>query len=504
MAGDGHMAGHAAPIVEDRCRPFIDGDFVAPRSGRKFATIDPTTAEVLAEVGEGDAADVDDAVAAAVAALAGPWGNASGARRAELLWGLADLIAANLEAMVQLDARDAGKPVRDGRTIDGPGAVALLRYYAGVANTMRGSQIPVPGYLNYTALEPHGVVGAIIPWNYPLYNAVLKIAPALACGNAVVLKPAEQTPLSALELAALAREAGFPPGTFNVVPGNGPGAGARLVAHPDVRKIAFTGSTEVGRQIMRSAADTVKSLTLELGGKGPNIVFEDADLEEAVAACLYSVFRNQGQTCSAGTRVLIHESVEAEFVERVVAAGGALTIGNPLDARTQLGPLVSAEQLARVRGYIGSGLEEGATLVAGGGAPPGPGLERGYFLQPTVFTDVMPAMRIAREEIFGPVLTVTRFDDGDEAVAKANDVAYGLSAALWTRDIKLAHRTAERLESGIVWINTIHAGAPGSPAGGFKLSGTGVEKGLEAIREYTRIKSVWVGLRDGPIPWADA
>jgi acyl-CoA reductase-like NAD-dependent aldehyde dehydrogenase len=457
---------------------------------------------VLADVDEAEAQDVDDAVDSGRAALEGPWGSVSGARRADLLWGLADRIEARLEDLVRLDALDAGKPIRDGRAIDGPAAVGLLRYFAGVAHTLRGSQIPVPGFLNYTALEPHGVVGAIIPWNYPLYNAVLKVAPAVACGNVVVLKPAEQTPLSALELGDLAIQAGFPPGVINVVPGFGPTAGARLVAHPDVPKIAFTGSTDVGRQIMRLAADKVKSLTLELGGKGPNIVFADGDLDHAVAACLYSVFRNQGQTCSAGTRVLVHERVAAEFVDRVVTAGRALIVGDPLDPRTRLGPLVSEEQLARVMGYVASGIEEGATLVTGGTAPSGPGLAEGFFLQPTVFTDVASSMRIAREEIFGPVLTVATFGDDDEAVRMANDVAYGLSAALWTRDIRRAHRTAALLEAGMVWINTIHAGAPGSPAGGFKLSGLGVEKGLEAIREYTRIKSVWVGLGDMPIGWA--
>jgi acyl-CoA reductase-like NAD-dependent aldehyde dehydrogenase len=481
---------------------FIDGEFTSSRSGRTFPTVNPATGAILAEVDEAGADDVDAAVESGRAALGGEWGRASGARRAQLLWSLADLVEARLEDLARIDALDAGKPIRDGRSIDGPGAVGLLRYFAGVAQTLRGSEIPVPGFLNYTAIEPFGVVGAIIPWNYPLYNAVLKVAPALACGNVVVLKPAEQTPLSALELGVLAIESGFPPGVLNVVPGFGPGAGARLVAHPDVPKIAFTGSTDVGRAIMRSAADSVKSLTLELGGKGPNIVFADADLDDAVAASLYSVFRNQGQTCSAGTRVIIDRAIEQQFVERVVAAGRALVIGDPIDPRTRLGPLVSADQLARVHGYIASGLEEGAELATGGVAPDLPGLREGYFLQPTVFRQVEQTMRIAREEIFGPVLTISTFDDEDEAVAMANDVDYGLSAALWTRDIKRAHRTASRLEAGMIWINTIHAGAPGSPAGGFKQSGIGVEKGLEAVREYTRIKSVWVELDDNQISWA--
>lgn len=489
-------------LAPDRHHLYIDGQPVPSRSGRTFPTVNPANAEVLAEVDEGDVEDIDQAVESGKAALAGSWGTTSGSRRAQILWALADRVESNLEELVRLDALDAGKPIRDGRTIDGPGAVSLLRYFAGVAQTLRGSQIPAPGFLNYTSVEPHGVVGAIIPWNYPLYNAVLKVAPAVACGNVVVLKPAAQTPLSAIVLGALASEAGFPPGVLNVVPGFGPAAGARLVAHPDVRKIAFTGSTEVGKQIMRLAADNVKSLTLELGGKGPNIIFADADLDEAVAACLYSVFRNQGQTCSAGPRVLVHETVADAFVERVVAEGRALIVGDPLDPRTRLGPLVSAEQLARVRGYIASGVEEGAELVSGGVAPQDPTLDRGYFLEPTVFTRVHQGMRIAREEIFGPVLTVSTFADADEAVRQANDVAYGLSATLWTKDIRVAHRTAARLEAGIVWINTIHAGSPGSPAGGFKLSGIGVEKGLEAIREYTRIKSVWVGLDDKAIGWA--
>jgi aldehyde dehydrogenase (NAD+) len=486
-----------------RHRLWIDGAPVESRGGTTFMSIDPTTGKPLAEVDEGSAADIDRAVESGLAAMAGEWGATSGARRGALLWALADLVEQRLEDLVRLDGLDAGKPIRDGRSIDGPAAVGLLRYFAAVSQTIRGSQIPAPGFLNYTVMEPYGVVGAIIPWNYPLYNAVLKAAPALACGNAIVIKPAEQTPLSALELGALAAQAGFPPGALNVVPGFGPTAGARLAGHPDVGKIAFTGSTEVGKEVMRLAADNVKSLTLELGGKGPNIVFPDADLDEAVAACLYSVFRNQGQTCSAGTRALVHDSVADEFVDRVVAAGRALVVGDPLDADTRLGPLVSAEQLARVRGYVASGQQEGAVLVAGGEQPPHPSLQRGYFFEPTVFTKVHHRMRIAREEIFGPVLVVITFRDADEAVETANDVAYGLSAALWTRDIRRAHQVAARLQAGMVWINTIHAGSPGSPSGGHKLSGIGTEKGLEAVHEYSRIKSVWVGLGDHPIRWAE-
>ena len=485
-------------------RLFIHGEATPSRSGRTFTSINPTSGQPLAEVDEGDATDIDRAVESSVAALAGEWGHVSGARRGVILWELADLVQEHLDELVRLDGLDAGKPIRDGRAIDGPAAVSLLRYFAGVADKIRGSHIPVPNFLNYTSLEPHGVVGAIIPWNYPLYNAVLKAAPALACGNAVVLKPAAQTPLSALEFGALGQKAGLPPGALNVVPGFGRSAGARLVSHPDVRKIAFTGSTDVGKQIMRSAADHMKSLTLELGGKGPNIIFPDADLDEAVAGCLYSVFRNQGQTCTAGTRVLIHASTAADFVAQVTTGGRALTVGDPLDPATRLGPLVSAKQLDRVRRYIASGLQEGAELVSGGTPPADPNLQSGFFLQPTVFTNVGAHMRIAQEEIFGPVVTVLTFTDEDDAVDKANDVAYGLSAAIWTRDIRKAHRVADRLEAGTVWINTIHAGAPGSPSGGFKLSGIGVEKGLEAIREYTRLKSVWVGLDEHPIGWARA
>jgi len=417
------------------------------------------------------------------------------------MWRLADLLAARLEDLVTLDVLDSGKPIRDGRVIDGPSSVAMLRFFAGAADKIRGAQIPAPGHLNYTLREPYGVVGAVIPWNYPLYNAVLKIAPAIACGNAVVLKPASVTPLSALAFAALAKEAGIPDGVINVVPGPGGTVGEYLASHPDVGKITFTGSTEVGKRIAALAAGSVKSVTLELGGKAPNIIFPDADQDAAIGGCLFSVFRNQGQTCSSGTRVLVHESIAKGFVAELARRAERLKVGDPMDPSTVIGALVSRGQLDRVEAYVRSGLDQGARLVAGGQRPADARLAQGNFYCPTIFDHVDMEMRIAREEIFGPVLSVLTFRDEAEALELAHEVVYGLSAAIWTQDIRRAHRLAQQLDVGIVWINTIHAGSPASPSGGHRLSGVGVEKGLEALDDHTRVKSVWVETEDAPIVW---
>jgi acyl-CoA reductase-like NAD-dependent aldehyde dehydrogenase len=480
---------------------YIGGAAVAAGSGQTFRSTNPATGELLALVDEADEGDVDRAVAAASAALKGDWGRMAPARRGDLLWKLAQLVEDQMERLLLLDVLDCGKPISDCRRIDGPGSVALLKYFAGAADKIRGAQVPYADHLNYTIREPYGVVGAIIPWNYPLYNAVLKLAPALSCGNTVVLKPSSQTPLSALALARLASDAGLPDGVVNVVPGRGSTAGERLAGHPDVPKITFTGSTEVGKRIATLAAGKVKSVTLELGGKAPNIIFADADLDAALAACLFSVFRNQGQTCSSGTRVLVHESIADGFIRRLAQRARGLKIGDPQDPTTKLGALVSSQQRELIESYVSQGLAEGARLVAGGKRPDDPALKGGYFFQPTIFDGVTMRMTIAREEIFGPVLSVLTFRDDDEAVAIAHDVVYGLSAALWTRDIGRAHRIARQLDVGIVWINTIHAGGPGSPSAGRRQSGVGVERGLEALDDLTRVKSVWVGLDPTPINW---
>jgi aldehyde dehydrogenase (NAD+) len=401
---------------------------------------------------------------------------------------------AEADELARLETLDNGKPLREARMFDVQGSIDCFRYYAGWADKIDGEVIPVPGpYLNYTRREPIGVCGQIVPWNYPLQMASWKVAPALACGNTVVLKPAEQTPLTALALARIAHEAGLPAGVLNVLPGFGETAGAALVAHPDVDKIAFTGSTAVGKIIQREAAGTLKRVSLELGGKSPNIVLADADLEAAVRGATSAIFYNTGQACTAGSRLLVEASVHDEFVERLVARAGSMQPGDPLHPKTRMGPLVSQEQLDRVMGYVARGRDEGARMLCGGervevGGKPG------YFLQPTIFDGVSPEMTIAREEIFGPVLAVTSFQDFDEAVALANHTEYGLAAAIWTRDVGKAHRAAHALRAGTVWINMYHTLDTASPFGGYKQSGYGRELGKHALDLYTQVKSVWVNL----------
>ncbi|HSK17680.1 MAG TPA: aldehyde dehydrogenase family protein [Longimicrobiales bacterium] len=490
------MASATLPVerrAEDRL--FINGEWSDAAEGGSFETLNPATGEAIARVAEGGAADVDRAVSAARAAFrADSWRRMDAADRGAILWRMADIIEQRAEEFARLEVFDNGKPIREAN-IDIRQSVDALRYYAGWTTKLHGATIPVRGnMLNYTLREPVGVVGAIIPWNFPLLMAVWKIAPALACGNTVVLKPAEQTPLSALELAAVGAEAGLPPGALNVVTGYGETAGAALVAHGDVDKIAFTGSTAVGRMIMREAAGSLKKLSLELGGKSPNIVLADADIQAAARGAFSAIFYNTGQCCTAGSRLLVHESVKDQLLSALVDRAGKMQPGDPLDPKTRFGPLISQEQLDRVLSYVEKGRAEGAELVAGGVRAQYDGGDRGFWLQPTVFDGVQPDHVIAKEEIFGPVLSVLAFSDEDEALALANSSEYGLAAGVWTSDVKKAHRFARDLEAGTVWINTYHPGDAASPFGGYKQSGFGRELGEYSLDLYTQIKSVWVDL----------
>jgi acyl-CoA reductase-like NAD-dependent aldehyde dehydrogenase len=476
-------------------RLFIGGSWVPAHDAATFETFDPSSGDVLARVAEGGAADIEAAVAAARTAFEdATWRRMDAADRGALLWRIADAIEARREPLLRLEVLNNGKPLREAK-FDLQATIDAFRYYAGWTTKLQGDTIPVRGnVLNYTVREPVGVVGAIIPWNFPLEMAAWKIAPALACGNTVVLKPAEQTPLSALELGAIASDAGLPPGVLNVVPGFGETAGAALVAHPGVDKVAFTGSTAVGRQVMRAAADSLKRVSLELGGKSPNIVLADADLDAAARGAFNAIFYNAGQTCTAGSRLLVHASVKDELLSRLIERARKLEPAEPLDPRRRLGPLISEAQLTRVLGYIERGRAEGAELLTGGTRLPFRGEERGWWVAPTIFDRVAPDATIACEEIFGPVLAVLPFDDEDEAVALANRSMYGLAAAVWTTDVKKAHRIARGLQAGTVWINTYHPLDAASPFGGRKQSGHGRELGGYALDLYTEVKSVWVNL----------
>jgi len=476
---------------------LIDGKAVDSASGKTFETLNPATAEVLGVVAEGDAADVDRAVASARAALSGPWAKLSPAERERVLHKAADLLEARAEAFAQLESLDNGKVIREAKSGDLPLSVALLRYYGGWPTKLNGETTPVsvpyyPGakFLHYTVREPVGVVGAIIPWNFPLLMAVERLAPALACGNAVILKPAEQTPLSALWLGELLLEAGVPPGVVNVVPGFGKTAGASIAAHMGIDKVTFTGSTTTGREVVKASASNMKRVTMELGGKSPNIVFADADMDAAARGMFMGIFYNQGQTCSAGSRVFIERPAYEKLMGALAERSKTIKMGNPLDPKMHMGPLVSDQQRRRVLSYIESGKKEGAQLLSGGAAAPG----AGFYVQPTVFGGVKDDMKIAREEIFGPVVSVFPFDTVDEVMERANATDYGLVAAVWTKDVKKAHQTAARLKAGTVWINCYQFVDAAAPWGGVKQSGYGREKGQYALENYTALKSVWVDL----------
>jgi aldehyde dehydrogenase (NAD+) len=483
-----------------RHRLLIDGEWVAPVSGKTFPTLNPATGETLAEIAAGEAEDINRAVAAARRAFeSGPWPKMTPAQRQRLIWRLSDLMEGAAEELAQLETLDNGKPITIARVADVPLSIEHFRYYAGWATKIEGETIPVsvpyaPGarFFNYTLREPVGVVGQITPWNFPLLMAAWKLGPALAAGNCVVLKPAEQTPLSALRLGELIQEAGFPPGVVNIVTGFGETAGAALAAHPDVDKVAFTGSTEVGRLILQASAGNLKRVSLELGGKSPDIVFADADLDAAVPGAAMAVFANSGQICSAGTRLFVEQKVYDEFVGRVAEFGKKLQVGNGLDPNTQIGPLVSKDQLERVSGYLDIGQKEGAKAVVGGGRLTEGALSKGYFVQPTVFANVQDNMRIAQEEIFGPVISAISFKDSDELIKRANATTFGLGSGVWTTNVSKAHQVAKALRAGSVWVNCYQAMDPAVPFGGYKMSGYGRESGKQHVEEYLNVKAVWI------------
>jgi aldehyde dehydrogenase (NAD+) len=472
---------------------LINNKWVEATSGKSFPTINPTNGEVITQVAEADAADVDKAVAAARAAFEkGAWKKMTGPQRALLMNRLADLMEKNLDELAQLESLDNGKPYSAAKAGDVPLSIACYRYYAGWADKLQGKTIPIrEGYFSYTKHEPVGVVGQIIPWNFPLLMQAWKLGPALATGCTVVMKPAEQTPLTALRVGELMLEAGFPEGVINLLPGYGPTAGAAIARHMDVDKVAFTGSTEVGHLIMRAAADSnLKRVTLELGGKSPNIVFADADMEKAVEGSHFALFYNQGQCCCAGSRTFVEDKVYDEFVERSVSRAKKRTVGNPFDKATEQGPQVDQEQFNKVMGYIDSGKKENAKLLAGGNRVG----DKGYFIEPTVFADVQDNMKIAQEEIFGPVQSIFRFKDMNEVIDRANKTLYGLAAAVWTRDITKAHAIADGVRAGTVWVNCFDIFDAAAPFGGFKQSGIGRELGEYALSNYTEVKTVTIKL----------
>lgn len=471
-------------------RLLIDGHAREALSGERIETTNPATGEVLTTLARARREDVDLAVAAAKRAFEGSWARTTPIERARILWKAGDLIAARTEELARLETLDVGKLLVNSRTIDVPRTAETFWYFSGWATKLHGETIPVRGpFLNYTLREPLGVVGAIIPWNFPLLMAARKIAPALAAGNTVVLKPAEQASLSALALVQLLWEAGVPEGAVNLVTGLGEEAGAALVEHPDVAKISFTGGTATGRAIMRSAAQTLKKLSLELGGKSPNIIFADANVDAAAASAVSAVFYNQGELCTAGSRLLVEESIREQVTERLVRGAQSLTLGDPSEPSTKLGPLITAEHKASVSRYIDAGDREGAQRLTGG-----PVEGKGYFVAPTVFARASQEMTIAKEEIFGPVVTILPFSSVEEAARLADATEFGLAAGVWTRDVGKAHSLAAKLKAGTVWINTYNNFDAPSPYGGYKQSGFGRENGRHVLEELTQLKSVWVNL----------
>lgn len=475
---------------------LVGGEWIEARSGKTFESTNPYTGRVWATAPEAANEDVDAAVRAAREAFdTGPWGRMTGTERSRLLRRLADLIAENAEDIAVVESTDNGKLLREMS-----GQLKALPewyyYFAGAADKIQGETIPSdkPNFFVYTRREPIGVVGAITPWNSPLLLLTFKLAPALAAGCTFVVKTAEQTPASTLEFGRLFEEAGFPPGVFNVISGFGPTTGSALVRHPGVDKVAFTGSTETGKQVMKDAADHLAKVTLELGGKSPNIVFEDADMEAVANGVVSGIFAATGQTCIAGSRLFVQEAVHDEVVERLSEKAESIKLGNPLDEETEMGPVAFEQQLEKIKGYVSLGQEEGAELVCGGKPPEDPELQDGYFIEPTIIAGVDNQMTVAQEEIFGPVLSLISAGSEEEIIEQANDTPYGLAAGIWTRDLQRAHRIAHAIKAGTVWINSYRTLSFNTPFGGYKMSGLGRENGLESLKEYTQMKSVWVEL----------
>ncbi len=475
-------------------RLLIDGQWI--EAANRFATANPATGEVLTQIAEASATDVDRAVAAARRAFedrSGPWRKMSASERGRLIWRLADLLEKNIDEFAELETLDNGKPIFESRYVDMPMVIDVLRYYAGWATKIHGETVnTTETAFTYTLREPVGVVGMIVPWNFPLLLASWKLGPALACGNAIVWKPASLTSLTALRFGELAVDAGVPAGVLNIVTGRSE-VGRMMVRHPGIDKIAFTGSTEVGKEIMRSAADSMKRLTLELGGKSPNIVFADSDIDSAVKGAITGIFYGKGEVCNAGSRLFVESKVQDEFLEKLVARAKKMQPADPLDPKTRMGAIVSQEQMQTVLGYIEAGKKEGAKLIAGGNRVSVDG-GKGFFIEPTIFGGVKNDMKIAQEEIFGPVLATLAFDDVDQVIAQANNNPYGLAAAVWTRDVKKAHSVSRQLKAGTVWINTYGLMDASLPFGGYKSSGFGRELGVHALEHYTELKTVWLNM----------
>jgi aldehyde dehydrogenase (NAD+) len=477
---------------------FIGGEFVDGLAGGTIEVLNPFDQTKLADVAEARAEDVDRAVDAAARAFPA-WSRTAPSERGRLLFQLASAVEASAARLAELESRDTGHPIRDSANLDVPRTVLGFRYFAGMADKIEGSVIPVdPGFLNYVEREPLGVVGQIVPWNFPLMFTSWKLGPALAAGNTVVFKPAELTPLTSLAIAELVQGVGFPPGVVNIIPGYGATAGQRLAEHDRVAKLSFTGSTATGRKLVAASAGNLKKLQLELGGKGPNIVFDDAELDAAVAGSAFALFHNQGQACIAGTRILLHAAIADRFLDAFLALARSIRLGDPLDKKTEMGPLTSRVHQERVLNYCEIARREGGEFLIGGKPPSDPALARGCFVEPTLVR-AAPHHTVCRDEVFGPFATVTTFSDEDEAIRIANDTRYGLGAGLWTRDVKRAHRVAKAIRSGMVWVNCYKRVHPGSPFGGVGESGYGREMGFEVMREYTQPKSVWINV-DAQIP----
>ncbi len=478
-------------------RLMIGGRLVECASGKQIDVINPATGQLLTTVERGEAEDVNRAVEAARRAFeSGPWPKMSASEREKILWRIGELIDKHRDELALLESLNTGKTLRGAQRGDMKPASDIFYFYAGWARNYHGEVIPVDGpFLNYTLREPVGVVGMITAWNYPMLLAAWKVAPALATGNTMVIKPSELTPLTTLRLAELCLEAGVPEGVVNVVTGYGSEAGEALARHMEVGKIAFTGSIRSARALLKASAESnLKRLSLELGGKSPNIIFPDANLEAAIPAAFWAIYANKGEVCSAGSRLLLHEKIHDEFLERLVDKARKMKVGNPLDPKTEMGPQISQAQLDRILGYIQSGIAEGAKLLCGGERDTEGEKASGFFCKPTVFRDVKPEMKIAQEEIFGPVLAAMKFQDEDEAIHIANGTIYGLVSGIWTKDVQRAHRLAREIKAGVVWINTYNGFDSAAPFGGYKQSGFGREQGVHALESYTQVKSVWVAL----------